>query len=240
MSQHQIEWSSALRSDVGKVREINEDAGLDQPDGAIWAVADGMGGHSAGDLASQLIVKSLAKLTPNDTLSERVDFVEYRILDANRRLHELSCTYQQTTGSTVVVLLGSARHCVSMWVGDSRIYRWRDGVITQLTCDHTQAEEYVTKGLISREVARSHPSGNLLTRAVGAAESLILDIDISEVYPGDRFVLCSDGLDKHVDSEEIATSMRHDKPQIIVDELVELTLARGAYDNVTVCAVTAN
>lgn len=237
MSDQAIVWRSALRSDVGKVRKLNEDSGLNRPEARLWAIADGMGGHSAGDLASQMIVNSLAKLKPNAQLSEHVDFVEYSILGVNNRLHELSSAQNQTSGSTVVVLLGGERHCVFMWAGDSRLYRLRHGKLSQLTTDHTQAELYVAQGLISRESAQDHPSGNMVTRAVGAAESLFLDIDIAEVIAGDRFLLCSDGLDKHVRDPEIETAMGRGEPQEIVDKLIELTLARGASDNVTVCAV---
>jgi len=237
MSAHAINWHSALRSDVGKVRKLNEDSGLDRPDARLWAVADGMGGHSAGDLASQMIVNSLAKVKASVQLSEHVDFVEHSVLSVNNRLYELGRAHNQTSGSTVVILLGGERHCVFMWAGDSRLYRLRDGELRQLTTDHTQAELYIEQGLISRESAADHPSGNMVTRAVGAAASLFLDIDIAEVVPRDRFILSSDGLDKHVSDPEIAVAMQNGTPQEVADRLVELTLARGATDNVTVCAV---
>ncbi len=239
MPDHAITWRSALRSDVGKVRKLNEDSGLARPECRLWVIADGMGGHSAGDLASQMIVNSLAKVKPSDQLSEQVDFVEYNILGVHNRLHELSQAHNQTSGSTVVVLLGGDHHCVFLWAGDSRLYRLRQGKLDQLTSDHTQLEVYIEQGLISREKAANHPSGNMVTRAVGAAESLFLDIDIAEVVSGDRFLLCSDGLDKHVADPEIEAAMRHGEPQEIIDRLVTLTLERGAHDNVTVCAVDA-
>ncbi len=239
MADRPISWSSALRSDVGKVRKLNEDSGLDRPEAKLWAVADGMGGHSAGDLASQMIVNSLAKVKPSTSLSEHVDFVEHSILGVNNRLHDLSRAQNQTSGSTVIVLLGGERHCVFMWAGDSRLYRLRDGSLVQLTTDHTQAELYIERGLISRESAVDHPSGNMVTRAVGAAADLYLDIDIVEMVAGDRFLLCSDGLDKHVSDLEIESAMQSGEPQTIVDTLVEMTLSRGATDNVTVCVVHA-
>ena len=240
MSEPPITWRSALRSDVGKVRKLNEDSGLDSPDKRLWCVADGMGGHSAGDLASQMIVNSLAKVKASDSLSEHVDFVEHSILGVNNRLHELSSAQNQTSGSTVVVLLAGDRHCVFMWAGDSRLYRLRDTKLAQLTTDHTQAELYIEQGLISRESAADHPSGNMVTRAVGASEALFLDIDIAEIERGDRFLLCSDGLDKHVSDPEIEAIMQAGEPQEIVDRLIDLTLERGASDNVTVCAVHAH
>jgi serine/threonine protein phosphatase PrpC len=239
MPDHPISWSSALRTDVGKVRKLNEDSGLGRPDARLWVVADGMGGHSAGDLASQMVVNSLSKVKASDNLSEHVDFVEHSILGANDRLHELSSALNQTSGSTVVALLGGDHHCVFMWAGDSRLYRLRDRQLSQLTTDHTQAELYIERGLISRESAADHPSGNMVTRAVGATATLYLDIDIVEVLAGDRFLLSSDGLDKHVSDREIESAMQDADPQTIVDTLVELTLSRGAIDNVTVCAVNA-
>ncbi|MFT4562381.1 MAG: protein phosphatase [Gammaproteobacteria bacterium] len=232
-------WRSALRSEVGNVRKHNEDSGLDRPDVKLWAVADGMGGHSAGDLASQMIVNALNKLKASEYLSEHVDFVEHSILSVNNRLLELSKANNQTIGSTLVTLIGGAKHCVFMWAGDSRLYRLRDGTLDQLTTDHTQAQHYYERGLISRESAVDHPAGNMVTRAVGASSALFLDIDIVEIIRGDRFLLCSDGLDKHVSDAEIETAMRTGGPAIVVDQLVDLTLSRGASDNVTVCVVDA-
>jgi len=237
MSNATVTWRSALRSDVGKVRKLNEDSGLERPENRLWCVADGMGGHSAGDLASQMIVNSLAKVKSATQLSEHVDFVEHSILGVNNRLHELSSAQNQTSGSTVVVLLGGEHHAVFMWAGDSRLYRLRNSHLEQLTTDHTQAELYVEQGLITREAAADHPSGNMVTRAVGASGNLFLDIDIVALAPGDRFLLCSDGLDKHVSDPEIETVMQQGDPESVVDQLVETTLARGASDNVTVCAV---
>jgi serine/threonine protein phosphatase PrpC len=225
MSAGVITWRSSLRSDVGKVRKLNEDSGLEKPDERLWCVADGM--------------NSLAKVKSSDNLSEHVDFVEHSILGVNNRLHELSRAQNQTSGSTVIVLLGGDRHAVFLWAGDSRLYRLRNGTMKQLTTDHTQAELYVEQGLLTRETAADHPSGNMVTRAVGASENLFLDVDIVAVEPGDRFLLCSDGLDKHLSDPEIEAILQDGNLQQVVDELVETTLARGAMDNVTVCAVDA-
>jgi serine/threonine protein phosphatase PrpC len=237
MSNSGITWSSAIRTDVGKIRKLNEDSCLERPDLGLWAVADGMGGHAAGDLASQLVVNSLAKVKANGELSALTDFVEYSILSANNRLFELSQAQNQTTGSTVVCLLAVGKHCVCLWAGDSRLYRLRDHELRQMTTDHTQAELYVEQGLIDREQAARHPSGNMVTRAVGASRELFLDIDIDELRPGDRYLLSSDGLDKHVGPAEIEAIMKEGTPGEIADRLIELTLSRGAADNVTVCVV---
>lgn len=230
-------WHSASLSDVGKVRELNEDSCLDLADQGLWAVADGMGGHSAGDLASQLIVNSLAKLKSDGRLSSFVDSVEHSILSVNNRLFELTSATNQTSGSTVVALLAVGGHCVFVWAGDSRLYRLRDKNLKQLTTDHSQLETYIEKGLLSREHGANHPSANMVTRAVGVVQNLCLDMDMAELAAGDRFLLCSDGLDKHVQPAEIEQIMRNGEPQRVAERLIELTLSRGATDNVTVIVV---
>ena len=237
MSLPSLNFESATRTEVGKIRRLNEDACLAHPSAGLWTVADGMGGHSAGDLASQMIVNALQKIKPQQQLSELVDFVEHSILGVNDRLYELGEAQNQTSGSTIVVLLAIGHHCAFMWAGDSRLYRFRDDQLTQLTTDHTQAETYIEQGLIERDQARDHPSGNMVTRAVGASKELFLDIDMASLLSGDRYILCSDGLDKHVMDNEIAAEVSHGKPNEVVDRLIDLTLERGASDNVTICVV---
>ena len=201
-------WKSSALTDVGKVRKLNEDSVLDRGNDGLWVVADGMGGHSAGDLASQLIVNSLEKLEPSTELPEFVDRVEEAVLSVNGRLYEVANAHNQTSGSTVVVLLACSRYAVVMWAGDSRLYRLRDGALAQMTTDHTQIEMYIEKGLLDRSEAEGHPSGNMVTRAVGVTDHLLLEMDMFELEDGDRFLLCSDGLDKHVKDPEIEAQLR--------------------------------
>lgn len=230
-------WTSAAVSDVGKVRKLNEDSVLDRGVVGLWVVADGMGGHSAGDLASQLIVNSLSKLEPNDDLGEFVDRAEEAVRAVNERLYEVANAHNQTSGSTVVLLLARGRHAVVMWAGDSRLYRLRDGHLAQLTSDHTQIEMYIERGLINRAEAAGHPSGNMVTRAVGVTDNLLLEMDLFELRDGDRFLLCSDGLDKHLSDGEIEAQLAGTDPAGAARRLVDVTLARGAVDNVSVCVV---
>ncbi|MCZ6894899.1 MAG: protein phosphatase 2C domain-containing protein [Gammaproteobacteria bacterium] len=237
MSDQPFTWQSSGITDVGKVRKLNEDSLLDRGKDGLWVVADGMGGHSAGDLASQLIVNSLEKLDPSDDLAEFVERVEDAVLDVNNRLYEVANAHNQTSGSTVVVLLARSRYAVVMWAGDSRLYRLRDGQIAKMMTDHTQIELYIEKGLMNRAEAEGHPSNNMVTRAVGVTEHLLLEMDMFEIEDGDRFLLCSDGLDKHVKDPEIGEIMRSGAPDEITRALVDLTLERGAMDNVTVCLV---
>jgi serine/threonine protein phosphatase PrpC len=237
MNSKSFKWRSAAITDVGRVRKLNEDSILDRGEVGLWVVADGMGGHSAGDLASQLIVNSLAQLEPSDDLAEFVERAEETLRSVNERLFAVANSHNQTSGSTIVLLLVCGQHAVVMWAGDSRAYRLRGEEFTKMMTDHTQIEMYIAKGLLSRAEAAGHPSGNMVTRAVGVTDNLMLEMDLFEIADGDRFLLCSDGLDKHVKDAEMAAHLREGDPEIIVQQLVELTLARGAVDNVSICVV---
>lgn len=230
-------WTSAVRSHVGMVRRINEDSVLDRKDAGLWVIADGMGGHAAGDVASQLIVDALSRVEPAEALSSYVDRLEDALLSVNSRLVTMSAQTQQTSGSTVVAMLAFRNLCVVMWAGDSRCYRLRNGELQQLTSDHSHIEMYVEQGLITRDEAAMHPAGNLITRAVGAAPELCLEMDVTEIADGDRYLLTSDGLDKHLLQQEIAQTLADGDPEQAAQRLIDMTLARGATDNVSVAVV---
>ena len=124
-----------------------------------------------------------------------------------------------------------------MWAGDSRLYRIRDSKIIQLTIDHSQVQLYVEQGLISRDEAESHPHSNMITRAVGATEEFVLDVDMQEMKKGDRYLLCSDGLTKHIPDIDFEKMLAKGDVEKKCNELIDLTLARGAKDNVTAILV---
>lgn len=236
--QPKISWSSSSRTDVGMVRDINEDAYLERPDLGLWAVADGMGGHTAGDVASGMICEALNAIKPPQALSEYLDEVENRLLRVNDKLRAIAKGNEsQTIGSTVAALIARGRHAVCVWAGDSRIYRCRGGQIVQITQDHALVEELVEKGILTRLQASSHPQGNLVTRAIGAADGLKLDLEIVELQPGDVFILCSDGLDKEVKPSEMLEIAGRENDRSLSDTLVDLALSRGSRDNVTVVTV---
>jgi Serine/threonine protein phosphatase len=136
-----------------------------------------------------------------------------------------------------VVMLAFGRYCVYMWAGDSRLYRSRNGELRRMTTDHSQVELYVEKGLITREEAVSHPHGNMITRAVGATDELFLDMDIQEMSSKDRYLLCTDGLTKHISDLEIEDLLGNGTNQDACKTLIDLTLERGAIDNVTAIVV---
>ena len=228
-------WKSSGSTDVGAYREVNEDAFLNSPETGLWVVADGMGGHAAGDLASGGVVDTLSAVPSPTRLSASVDDIELRLTQLNQRLREMAEREDvHTIGSTVAALLAHGQHGVCLWAGDSRIYRIREGSIEQLTQDHALVEELVERGVIKPEEAADHPQSNLVTRAVGAGEQLCLDVEIFELSAADRFIVCSDGLDKEVSPEDMAGLSETSTIERLSATLVDLALKRGARDNVTV------
>ena len=236
-----LKWTSYASTHVGNVRQINEDAYLDRSDIKLWVIADGMGGHHAGDVASSRIVQALNDIKPTHRLSSFVTEIEDKLMEVNDQLRTLASEHEdnRTIGSTVVSMIASNNHCAVLWAGDSRAYRQRDGEIVQLSKDHSQVEEMIDRGILKREEAESHPASNIITRAVGATEQLYIDVDVDEVHSGDSYLLCSDGLYKHVSNEEIAEILGKTEVSEICQTLVDLTLQRGAVDNVTVVAIRA-
>ncbi len=237
-----VYWESTALSNVGKVRKLNEDACLDRVESGLWVVADGMGGHSSGDLASGMIVERMQQLNLPVDLSNKVDLLEETLLDINQQLLAEASRRRGniTIGATVVVMLAHAAHLLLLWAGDSRAYRFRDGELAQLTQDHTQVEELVAEGLLLREDAENHPASNVVTRAVGAMEALYVDMDDFRVEPGDLYLLCSDGLNKEVADPEIGEILAMQLlPGDYCQRLIDLALERGARDNVTVVVARA-
>ena len=231
-------WTSSACTDVGAVRELNEDAYLERPDLGLWLVADGMGGHFAGDVASQMVVSAMVALEPPGSLSKFVEAVEQRLVETNTRLREYAEREQaQTIGSTVVTLLVRGKHAVCLWAGDSRLYRYRGGGLEQISHDHALVEELVERGVLTSEQAVDHPHANLVTRAVGASERLFLDIEIIPIQADDLFILCSDGLEKELVEEEISVMVEESDTSQLSHALLERALVCGARDNVTVISV---
>lgn len=236
-----LQYESSSRSHMGSVRHHNEDACLDRPDLGLWVVADGMGGHAAGDVASQRIVERLAGLPHEERLSLFVDQVEATLEEVNDELRSLAARQETSTiGSTIAALMVRGDHAVCAWAGDSRIYRLRGETLLQITQDHALVADLVERGLLSAEQAANHPQANLVTRAVGAGEALNLDLEIITLQPGDRFILCSDGLDKELNGEEILETCKTTPAHELAFSLVESALLRGSRDNVTVVTVSVS
>lgn len=228
---------SGATTHVGKVRRNNEDNFLVATQHGLWAVADGMGGLSAGDVASRVVVEELGAVAAAASAAELLENCERSIVNANSRLRTISSERGAVLGTTVAVLLIFQGHYAGVWSGDSRIYRIRRRAIEQISVDHSEVQELVSEGRLSLEEARAWPRRNVITRAIGVSDHPELDIRGGALEPGDLFVICSDGLTNHVDDEEILALASANPPQRACDLLVGLTLDRGAADNVTVVTV---
>lgn len=231
-------WKSAATTDQGRARKVNQDAFLDRPDLGLWAVADGMGGHSSGGMASRLIVERLDSIARPQLLGSGVEHVQNALADVNRRLVERAARLEgDIIGSTIVALLAVGDHCAILWAGDSRAYRLRGGELTQLTLDHTQVQEMVDQGMLTPEQAGRHPLSNVLVRAVGGEVELELDRRVEPLRDGDRYLLCSDGLDKELSPARIAGILAAPEPAAAAQALVQSACDAGGRDNVTTLVV---
>ncbi len=230
-------WRSASATSQGNVRSHNEDAVLELPAVGVWVVADGMGGHDAGDVASRMIVESLCALPRAERLSELLDRVEDRLRSVNQRLFGLSLERGATTGSTVAVLVAFGDHCVSIWAGDSRIYRLREGVLTRVTRDHTEVQDLLDGGILDEKAAAEHSASNVITRAVGGAQELFLDVELRELRQGDRYLLCSDGVYKELTDTDLARLVATEDTSGACRALMSQALAGQCSDNVSVVVV---
>lgn len=223
---------------AGKVRQRNEDRFLTQPATGLWAVADGMGGHEAGEDASQIVIEALASIGPATTAADLLAHCERQIVEANRRLREISSERGGITlGATIAVLLAFDSHYACIWSGDSRIYVVRNGAITQLSRDHTEVQQLLASGTITPEEAKTWPGRNVVTRAIGVFDAPELELNSGPLESNDSFVICSDGLTQHLKDEEILQCVSSAGSQRACDTMLAMTLERGAIDNVTVIVV---
>lgn len=233
-------WNSACATNPGKVRSVNQDACLDLPELGLWVVADGMGGHEAGEVASGMIVEYFRQINEPENLNNFIINVQNSLLQVNRKLREMATQQysNQTIGSTVVALLAFGNQCAYVWVGDSRIYRLRNNIFEQMTRDHSMAEEYIDQGQMTLEEIQNSNISNALTRAVGAEDDLNIDIRMDEIKDGDVFLLCSDGLYREISAEEMAQFMaRPDDCTTMTNNLLGQALNRDARDNITLSLV---
>lgn len=236
-----VPWCSAARTDPGKVRLRNEDAFLECPQRGLWAVADGMGGHGGGDIASQLIVANLAQLPLYPGLDERSKAVRQCLRWTNRRLsQELTVNAGRDPGimgSTVVTLLLEGNRGACIWAGDSRCYLWRGWRLYQLSKDHSLQQRLIDKQNMNVDEARAHPAARALTRAVGATQELTLEILELDVHPGDTFLLCSDGLYQDLRGEDLGSALSLASPSRVLERLFEGVLRGSARDNLTAVVI---
>ena len=232
-----LAWGAS--TDMGMVRQQNEDSFVAEE--GLYVVADGMGGHNAGEVASALAVtamRSAIKGGVHDAirLREAVQAANTAIYTAS--LDDSAQSGMGTTLTAAVVVPGEEPRFMVANVGDSRTYLFRDGVLSRVSIDHSYVQELVNEGLISEEEARVHPRRNIVTRALGIDRSVIVDVFTQVVRTGDRMVLCSDGLVDEVSDADIAAVLaRHRDPQLAAESLVMVANAAGGRDNTTVVVV---
>jgi protein phosphatase len=231
------DFETGCVSHTGKVRKANEDNFILRPEFGLWAVADGMGGHENGALASATVVAALEGVGAAGSASDLLAMLEDSVLQANETLREEIRRRGATMGATLVVLLVHQRHFACVWSGDSRIYLVRAAQITQVSRDHTEVQDMVDRGVMTSDEARRSPRRHVITHAIGVHEMPELDIESGEIADGDVFILCSDGLTEHVADTEILQATEAGSAQAACDALLALTLERGARDNVTVIVV---
>lgn len=231
-------WMCAAHSHRGNRRRSNEDAILCRPGDGLWAVADGMGGHQAGDVASQAITAALSAVLLEGPLSCRVDAVEDALLIVNEELrrHAESCGPGTTIGSTVVALVADADRAVVMWAGDSRLYRLRDGRLEQVTRDHNPVSDLLDSGAVSEQEVLTAET-NIITRAVGGQSRLCLDLALFDVAATDTLLLCSDGLYRELSHACLTGVLGEDGLDGVARTLLDRTLAGDARDNVSLVVV---
>ncbi|MGH8502246.1 MAG: PP2C family protein-serine/threonine phosphatase [Gammaproteobacteria bacterium] len=234
-------WTSASACHIGKVRKVNEDACLDMPELGLWAVADGMGGHQAGDFASKTVVEHLLLLGLAADLNSFVQQIRTQLEVANGVIRAESIRRNQPVGSTVAVLAAYGYTAACIWAGDSRIYRQRGGLLERLTQDHS---------LVAPETgayAQEYAGNNVITRAVGPEDELNLDMNFTELRHGDTFLLCTDGLYKELEEDELAAMLsqqctsennaHQEGAEEKVRALVDAALAHGGHDNLSAVVV---
>ncbi len=229
----------ASKSDIGKLRDINEDAYL--VDGPLFAVADGMGGHRAGEIASELALQTFREAfgppgpdAPDDVVRLAM---KQAVEQANAVIHSKASHNKEYKGmgTTLTAAFFIRRTLFVTQVGDSRAYLLREGVIRQITTDHTLVSEMIDKGDIDEEIARIHPLRHVITRALGTYNTIKSDIYAEELAPGDKVLLCSDGLTSKVDNDTVGRIVNDYKsPMGAVNGLVKSALSAGGEDNITV------
>jgi protein phosphatase len=233
-------WTSASRSHPGRVRQVNEDACLDQSEHGLWAVADGMGGHSLGDFASGLAVQSLMDLPAAEDLEQRVSVAVDWLQEVNRQLRTEALRRDvPLIGTTIAALLAAGSLCSCLWAGDSRIYLYRAGRLRQLTRDHSQLEAVRSRHISRSDETLARPRANLITRALGAEDTLHIDRTIVELLDGDIFLLCTDGLSNEVSELSIKQALLPGNCRLACEALIDMALGREARDNITAVVVRA-
>jgi len=233
------QFRSWAATHAGTADRLNEDAYVNRPDLGLWAVADGAGGHEAGEVASAEVARLLQTIDAGLSGSEMLMAVRSRLEDAHAHLHAQAARLGggAMIATTVVAVLARDDHFACLWAGDSRAYLLRGQVLTRITRDHTLVQALLDSGAITEAEAIDHPQANVITRAVGdGTDMLELDKRTGQLMTGDRLLLCSDGLSKSLPEERLAELLAGDQ-ETGVERLIAAALAAQAIDNVTVVMI---
>ena len=235
-----LHWTSASRSHPGRIRQVNEDACLEQSEHGLWAVADGMGGHTLGEFASGLAIQGLMNLPVAEDLEQRVSVALLRLQEVNRCLRAEALRRDVALiGTTIAALVVAGNLCSCLWAGDSRIYLYRGGRLRQLTRDHNHLEAARSRHVSSSDDTMALPRSNLITRALGAEDRLHIERTTIELIDGDIFLLCTDGLSNEVSELSIEQALLPGLCRHACDALIDMALDRDARDNITAVVVRA-
>jgi len=225
-------------SHVGRVRKINEDSLISLPELGVWLISDGMGGHAAGDFASQTVTEAVATIPAGLSPRALMSSVRSAINRAHEAIQNAAAENGgNTIGATVVALIVTEGHFVSFWAGDSRLYRLRNGEIELLTTDHSIVANLVEAGNLTWDEAEHHPQSNAITRAVGVGDDFGVEKIRGDIIANDRFLLCSDGLNKYADFQTIEGILKSQPIETVVDTLLNLALDRGGADNISIIVI---
>jgi serine/threonine protein phosphatase PrpC len=238
-----FEFLSHAVTHTGYVRSRNEDSILALNDESVWVVADGMGGHHAGDFASQTITNNMGLFKQQNALEDSILLLEENILNSNSIIRKKAQKLGKNTtiGSTVVCVYLWQDCLFIFWAGDSRLYRFRDEKLERMTEDHSYVEELVRMGKIEANEAEAHPAANVVLKAVGIDDTLAMDFDYTKLQEDDIFVLCSDGLYKDLEEAKLTPIISSYNSDMITlsEKLLEASLAAGGTDNTSIIALKA-
>lgn len=228
-------------TDTGHVRTKNEDSILVLDDENVWIVADGMGGHHAGDFASQTITRNLSLFKQHSSLDDNILLIEENILNSNAIIRNKSYKLGRnaTIGSTVLCVYIWKQYLFTFWAGDSRLYRYRDGRLERLTEDHSYVEELVRMGKLDARDAEKHPAANVVLKAVGIDDDLCMDLEYFELQHGDIYIICTDGLYKDLDEERLMPIIKANPEDMtnLSESLLASSLDAGGTDNTSIIAM---
>ena len=235
-------FRSASFTHKGGTREHNEDALLDAPLAGVWVVADGMGGHQAGDVASQMTCDIVARQVARQGKALSVDGLRTALEDANARIRDYArdALDSQTVGATVIALRIVEGRYHLLWAGDSRCYRLRDGNLVQISRDHSQVADLLDQGLIRPEEVEGHPLAHVITRALGVDDELNLDYATGETRPGDLFLLCSDGVSNEFGTGDLEGFLGDGQIQDATHAIMYSALVNKCGDNITCIIVNVD